>query len=558
MLISCVCPFILQAQINLVRNPSFETTNTCAIAYWGIDTLWFDDPLLYRTAQYWISPNNESPDYYNSCQLDGLNLSVPRNWFGYQYPHTDNAYMGILPYSLNLVFNPFGDSREYIQTRLQKKLEPGALYCGQFYLSLTYETTHKYHAVAIGDMAMALTQQQPLNDARPILQVPTSQTAILLDPQITQQGTIDRDTGTWQLVQGVFKAKGGEEWLTIGNFRTRQATDTIIIRPAADPASQDIFIAYYYIDDVSVVKVSEPIFTTHDTTACQFPITLEARTGFDRYIWNTGDTTPAVQISAPGTYWVKVLVAGCGEVTDTIRVKPAAYAVLALPDTTVCSSQFPISITAPLGFSSYSWSHGESGLKALFAAGGPYTLEIQTDCGLLRDSFFIQVLPEVPDFDLGGPLDLCQDERNTPVELRPSVALPNYTWSTSTQTPTIMVHNPGTYSLRSSNACGEKTSSVLVVGCPSRLYVPNVFSPNDDGQNDYFNVFGRSIDEITLAVYSRWGELVYREGGIDLKGWDGSFRDKPMPAGVYPYLITYRTTDLEAWQQVQGTVLLVR
>ena len=147
-ILSCLVTLSLHAQTNLVRNSSFEMTNTCATgAYWGIDTLWFDNASTYHTAQYWRSPNYESPDYYNSCQTDGFNLSIPGNWFGYQYPHTGNAYIGITTYSLNPVFNSHGEFREYIQTQTTKKLEPGALYCGQFYISLTYVTTHKYNAV---------------------------------------------------------------------------------------------------------------------------------------------------------------------------------------------------------------------------------------------------------------------------------------------------------------------------------------------------------------------------------------------------------------------------
>ena len=559
LIFACIVTFSVQAQTNLVRNPSFETTNTCATgAYWGIDTLWSDSPSAYRTAQYWISPNNESPDYYNSCQTDGLNLSVPGNWFGYQYPHTGNAYIGITSYSLNPVFNPHGEFREYIQARLTKKLEPGALYCGQFFMSLTYVTAHQYNAVAIGDMAMTITKQQPLNDNRPVLEVPNSHTAIISTPQITQQTSISRDTGVWQQIQGVFKAQGGEEWITIGNFSTLETTDTVIVRLATDSASRPIFISYYFIDNVSLVKVSDPIFTAHDTAICQFPSTIIARGGFDQYIWNTGDTTQTIQVNTPGKYWVKVKLADCGEVTDTIHVTVTNHISLEVHDTIVCPALLPLTLAAPAGLSHYIWSDGQEGLSASFATGGIYSVEAESTCGLQRDSFTIQVLQEVPDFDLGTPVNLCQDEQNIPIELTPLVALPNYTWSTGAQNPSILASEPGQYWLRSRNTCGEKSDSILVTGCPSQIYIPNVFSPNDDGENDYFTVFGRSISNVTLSIFNRWGELIYQENGDNLKGWDGTYKSRPLTTGVFVYLVTYVKEDSAVLQQMSGSLLLVQ
>lgn len=558
-ILACLGTFSLHAQTNLVRNSSFEKTNTCATGvYWGIDTLWFDSASTYHTAQYWISPNNESPDYYNSCQTDGLNLSVPGNWFGYQYPHIGNAYIGITTYSLNPVFNPFGEFREYIQTKTTKKLEPGALYCGQFYISLTYVSTHKYNAVAIGNMAMAVTKKQPTNNSRPVAEDPASHTTILLNPQITQQTPIGRDTGAWQQVQGIFKAQGGEEWLTIGNFQNLNATDTVVVRPATDSMLQSIFIGYYFVDDVSLIKVSDPIFTSHDTVVCQFPCTIAARAGFDRYIWSTGDTTPNIQISGPGNYWVKVMLADCGEVTDTITVTNASYTSLKIQDTVICSAQLPIILSAPVGFLQYIWSNGQIGLSAYFASDGSYSIEAESVCGLQQDSFTIHVLQEVPDFDLGEPINLCQNNQNVPTTLTSSINLPNYSWSNGAKNPSISITEPGQYWLRSFNTCGEKIDSIRVNGCPSQIYVPNVFSPNDDGENDFFTVFGRSVSDVTLSIFDRWGDLVYQEYGDTPKGWDGTFKGSPLSTGIFVYLLTYRSQDSAVLKQQSGSFLLVR
>jgi gliding motility-associated-like protein len=69
------------------------------------------------------------------------------------------------------------------------------------------------------------------------------------------------------------------------------------------------------------------------------------------------------------------------------------------------------------------------------------------------------------------------------------------------------------------------------------VYVPNVFSPNDDGVNDFFTVYGGGeVSEVTLEIYSRWGELIFRRIGAandDPGGWDGTFKGEAVSPGVF-------------------------
>jgi gliding motility-associated-like protein len=72
----------------------------------------------------------------------------------------------------------------------------------------------------------------------------------------------------------------------------------------------------------------------------------------------------------------------------------------------------------------------------------------------------------------------------------------------------------------------------------SSLKVPNAFSPNGDGINDYFNVFEvKSIISFSAAIYNRWGQQLYK-WGIDQmdgenSGWDGTYNGSPVKEGVY-------------------------
>ena len=82
----------------------------------------------------------------------------------------------------------------------------------------------------------------------------------------------------------------------------------------------------------------------------------------------------------------------------------------------------------------------------------------------------------------------------------------------------------------------------------SSLKVPNAFSPNGDGINDYFNVYDvKSIVSFNAAIYNRWGQQLY-SWGIDKMeceecGWDGTYKGTPVKDGVYFVVVSARGAD---------------
>ena len=76
----------------------------------------------------------------------------------------------------------------------------------------------------------------------------------------------------------------------------------------------------------------------------------------------------------------------------------------------------------------------------------------------------------------------------------------------------------------------------------SYLAVPNVFTPNGDGQNDEFRVAYRSLAVFHIWVYNRWGKLVY-ESDDPSKGWDGMIGRRPAAEGAYFYVVRALGTD---------------
>ena len=107
------------------------------------------------------------------------------------------------------------------------------------------------------------------------------------------------------------------------------------------------------------------------------------------------------------------------------------------------------------------------------------------------------------------------------------------------------------YLIEVTNPAGCVATDVVLVlvNVLRPIYIPNVFSPNGDGINDFFYVFANpAVEEIEkFSVFNRWGAVVYEQGGspfgIDSKGWDGRFKGQYAEIGVYAYHARIRFID---------------
>ena len=107
--------------------------------------------------------------------------------------------------------------------------------------------------------------------------------------------------------------------------------------------------------------------------------------------------------------------------------------------------------------------------------------------------------------------------------------------------------------------CQVTDSLTVHVDRSPRIYVPNAFSPNGDDNNDVFRVFiPNGIAALTeLMIFDRWGELLWQKDARQDGAWDGTYRGKPLPAGVYVYAAEVRLAD-DTIVPLKGSVTLVR
>jgi len=102
----------------------------------------------------------------------------------------------------------------------------------------------------------------------------------------------------------------------------------------------------------------------------------------------------------------------------------------------------------------------------------------------------------------------------------------------------------------------QSKSNELTLEYPSLLYVPNAFSPNEDGINETFKVKATNLKQFSLKIYNPWGTKVFETRHPE-KVWDGNFKGRKAPTGDYIYLIT-ATTEKGKWLNRNGTLKLLR
>ena len=97
----------------------------------------------------------------------------------------------------------------------------------------------------------------------------------------------------------------------------------------------------------------------------------------------------------------------------------------------------------------------------------------------------------------------------------------------------------GAYTLTIVDANGcESTLDFDVIERFPKIFIPNAFSPNNDGQNDEFKPVTDCSLQYSMQIFNKWGEIIFSTEDIT-KGWDGRYKGKKVQDGQYSYIIFY-------------------
>ncbi len=268
---------------------------------------------------------------------------------------------------------------------------------------------------------------------------------------------------------------------------------------------------------VEVLALPTSNFTSNTPVCLATPITFNSSTAtggggsINAWQWSFGDNSnattqnPSKTYATANTYNVKLLVTTADGCKDSVTKAVTVLPILAAPVVTssnITANSIQFNWLAITGASGYQVS----------VDGGAYITPSSGSTGLLHV--------------VNG-------------------LIPN-------QTVNISVRALGT--LACQNATGIGTAKTLLpdVG----IFVPNTFTPNADGKNDVLKVYGNYIAKMNLQMYNQWGERVFETNDI-AGGWDGNYKGKPQPVGVYIYVLRVENNNGEVVTK-KGSINLIR
>ncbi len=380
--------------------------------------------------------------------------------------------------------------------------------------------------------------------------------------------------------------KGIAQWdKTTGNYQWNNKTQL-----ATNSGNSWKLLNWNNYDKEAFAFVGERPFSNitiipNDTILCEGDtLTLQATQNSDwTYQWSNGQTGNPLQITQGGSYYVIVsdtsLPTPCPTPSsDTVNITLIKdfTPVITIDDSIICLNDSALITVQPDNDSLYNYQWYKEGSlltgansNSIYAGTqGIYYAEISNICfSYLTTPVFLVVL----------------DSTNADFYWKPDTILllePAHFFSTSTSNagnPIIeytwtINGSPSYYSadfehifeqadtflvgleINTAEGCKDTIYKWILVNNIRLLYIPNAFTPNNDGLNELFEVKGTGIERIETTIFNRWGELIWQ--GVN-KFWDGTSRGVPVQEGAYVFIIKARFRDKSEVVR-SGTVQIIR
>ncbi|MEM6263328.1 MAG: gliding motility-associated C-terminal domain-containing protein [Bacteroidota bacterium] len=284
-------------------------------------------------------------------------------------------------------------------------------------------------------------------------------------------------------------------------------------------------------------------------------------TGFSAYQWEDGMLEGIRTFDQIGTYYLQAQDArGCWA-NDTLDIfEHLPLVPPALPtERFICQGGTVFLNIETTGWEEYIWSDGEIGAVRSFSELGDYTLTaIDTNgCSATQSIQFEE--QETRPLRLEARVEICQGD--TLLISAETGNFINYQWSDGYLGAERPIWEVGTYSVQAeelnSGCISTGSTEAVITTCPISVYLPNAFSPNNDGHNDWFLISPRTdIVSYHLLIFNRWGEKLF-DSQNPFPGWDGTYKGASCPEGVYVYRLEYQGID-GVFRQKNGTITLIR
>jgi gliding motility-associated-like protein len=348
-------------------------------------------------------------------------------------------------------------------------------------------------------------------------------------------------------------------------------------------------------DDYPVVNIASPL----PLTCLRLAVTLDASASSDganyTYQWSSssggsllGTTSSLVDSTAmAGTYQLIITdtITGCQR-EDSVQVISKVNPIVGIDleitpppcdGGSTGQEQGSISVNGVMGGTPpYLYSLNNEPFESISffedLPVGPYQLSIRDSGGCIWEESTTLRLPIGIILDLGPDLEI---ELGDSVQIIPqfSQVIDSFYWEsfglfptyTTTLRPNISPKETQFILLTviDENGCSATDTLRIFVKDDIDIFIPNAFSPNGDGENDLFTIYGGpEINRIrSLRIFSRWGNLVYERRGFlpnnPNNSWDGTLRGEPLNPAVFVYQLEVLVQG-RGLQVITGEVLLMR
>lgn len=391
----------------------------------------------------------------------------------------------------------------------------------------------------------------------------------------------DRNAEDWSATDNSWRFTPDQiTWYVLPSSTVIGYGDSIVVNPGVTTSyyAEVTFCDGTTMTDTVEIGISTPydvIYVGHEIT-CHgqsdgwIDLTVTGNSNPVTFLWNTGATTDSIGGLGPGTYTVEVEEeGGCKTTLEFELIDPP------LLELGIADSQ---NVTC---------FNGADGEILLDANGGtpPYLFFINDQ--VYSDSLFTELTAGSYLFivkDMRGCFDTLAIELTQPPEILVDAgnnqvipyggvtlidaytdATPPFTiaWTPSTWLSCTDCIDPmasplenTTYLLTIIDAAGCIGFDEIDIIVELDLILPNVFTPNGDGLNDFFHISMDFIESGTMQIYDRWGTLLLSTSDIT-KGWDGTKNGTAQEIGTYIYLINATTTSGTQIEKA-GTITLLR
>lgn len=343
--------------------------------------------------------------------------------------------------------------------------------------------------------------------------------------------------------------------------------------------------------DINISSVPVPGFTVDKPAQCMvnnkfvFTNTSTNAVGNMQYKWIMGDGFTATSRNItysyknPGTYEVVMIVNSNSSCADsstlTVKVNPNVFAEFAVDPVCINNPVLPVNKTIDPGGStivSYLWDFGNGQTSTLrnppvqvYPVAGSYVMSLTVSSNLCPlplsiQKRFVQVSSPVA----GTTNPVAYAVANLPLTLNARPIGNDVLW-----TPATSLSNPTSYKpvftgttdreyIVTINAGGCITTDTQLVKVVKDIviFVPNAFTPNKDGLNDFLKPFMIGIRELKyFRIFNRWGQLVF-ETQDPTNGWDGRYKGIPVQTHTLVWMLEAVGLDEKTYRSKGSTVLI--